>query len=299
MESRAHLSAWAAAAAIALVGLAGAEISAQQQTGTLTGTVVDNSGGMVPGATVAATEAGTGIVRSSVSDDHGVFRMAALPPGRYTVRVELAGFTTVNMTEINLSSSEVRDLGKLELKVGTQEAEITVTAEVTPVQVASSSRTSAITSDQLTNIQMKGRDVYGLLAIPPGVQDTNLNRDFTTWTSMRDVTINGAPVTNKNVLVDGISVVDEGGAGNAFVNPNIDAVGEVQVIANGYTAENGRNNGGLINMVTKSGTSVFRGSGWYNARRDRWNANDFLRKAQALPKPLYRVNITGYSSVDP
>ena len=108
--------------------------------------------------------------------------------------------------------------------------------------------------------------------------DTNLNRDFTTWTSMRDVTINGAPVTNKNVLVDGISIVDEGGAGNAFVNPNIDAVGEVQVIANGFTAENGRNNGGLINMVTKSGTNTFKGSGWYNARRDRWNENDYLRR---------------------
>jgi hypothetical protein len=195
--------AWAAAGVLAKIGLTGARPAAQQQTGTLTGTIVDDSGGMVPGATIAATEAGTGIVRSSLSDDDGVFRMAALPPGRYSLRAERAGFTSVNMKEISVSSAEVRDLGKLELEVGTQEAEITVTAEVTPVQVASSARTSAITSDQLTNIQMKGRDV----------------------------TINGAPVTNKNVLVDGICVVDEGGAGNAFVNPNIDAVGEAQVIA--------------------------------------------------------------------
>jgi hypothetical protein len=269
--------------------------TAQQQTGTLTGTVVDDSGAIVPGVTAIATEIATGVERTAFVNEQGVFRMAALPPGRYSLRVELTGFRTVTMTNIELLSSEVRDLGRLVLQVGQQAEQVTVTAEATPVQVATSSRTSAVTSDQLTNIQMKGRDIYGLLAILPGVQDTNLNRDFTTWTSMRDVTINGAPVVNKNVLVDGISVVDEGGAGNAFVNPNIDAVGEVQVIANGYTAENGRNNGGLINMVTKSGTSVFRGSGWYNARRDRWNENDYLRKVQGQPKPLYRVNITGYS----
>jgi hypothetical protein len=272
-----------------------ASAAAQQQTGTLTGTIVDGTGAVVPGVSVAATEVATGVVRSAVSDAQGVFRMAALPPGAYTVKVELSGFSPVSMVDINLQTSEVRELGKLVMQVGSQSDAITVTAEPTPVQTATSARTSSITSDQLTNIQMKGRDVFGLLAILPGVQDTNLNRDFTTWTSMRDVTINGNPVTNKNVLVDGISIVDEGGAGNAFVNPNIDAVGEVQVIANGFTAENGRNNGGLINMVTKSGTNTFRGSGWYNARRDRWNENDYLRKVQGQPKPLYRVNISGYS----
>jgi Carboxypeptidase regulatory-like domain len=268
---------------------------AQQQTGTLTGTVTDDTGAVIPGAAAIATELATRVERNVFSNEQGVFRMAALPPGKYSVRIELTGFAPIRVTEIELLSAEIRDLGRLVMRVGQQSEEVTVTAEATPVQVATSSRTGAVTGDQLTNIQMKGRDVYGLLAILPGVQDTNLNRDFTTWTSMRDVTINGAPVVNKNVLIDGISVVDEGGTGNAFVNPNIDAVGEVQVIANGYTAENGRNNGGLINMVTKSGTSTFKGSGWYNARRDRWNSNDFLREAQGIPKPLYRVNISGYS----
>ena len=83
------------------------------------------------------------------------------------------------------------------------------------------------------------------------------------------------PNTSKNVVVDGVSVVDELGT-NAMVNPNIDAVGEVQVISNGFTAENGRSNGGLIIITTKSGTSSFKGSGWYNARRDQWNANRVL-----------------------
>jgi outer membrane receptor protein involved in Fe transport len=291
-----RVRAWALPCAVVLAWLSGAPAFAQQAgSGTLTGTVVDSTGAALPGVTASATELATGLVRTNVSSQVGVFRIAALPPGSYTLKVELSGFKAVTVKDITLLATEVRDLGKLTLDVGQQTEEVTVTANVTPVQVATSSRYGSITSDQLTNIQMKGRDIYGLLAIVPGVMDTNLNRDFTTWTSMRDVTINGNPVTSKNVVVDGMSVVDEGGTGNAFVNPNIDAIGEVQVIANGYTAENGRNNGGLIQMTTKSGTNRFSGSAWYNARRDRWNSNDYFRKVQNLPKPLYRVNIPGYS----
>ena len=142
---------------------------------------------------------------------------------------------------------------------------------------------------------MKGRDIFGLLAVLPGVQDTNLNRDFSSWTSATQITINGAPSQNKDVRIDGINIIDEGGCGTAFVNLNMDAVGEVQVIANGYTAENGRNNGGLINVVTKSGTNTFKGSAWYNGRRDRFNSNDYFRKINNQAKPLYNVNIYGYS----
>ena len=99
-----------------------------------------------------------------------------------------------------------------------------------------------------------------MLGILPGVQDTNLNRDFTQWRSAISITINGMPSQNKDVRVDGINIVDEGGCGTAYVNLNMDAVGEVQVISNGYTAENGRNNGGVISMVTKSGTNQLRAS---------------------------------------
>jgi hypothetical protein len=274
--------------------MAGTAYAQQSGNATLTGTVVDKDG-VLPGAIVTVTEDATKVSRSAPSNDTGVFRITGLAPGKYSVKVEVQGFKTVTISDLNLIGSDIRDLGRVTLEVGSLTESVSVTAEATPVQTATSSRVGAVTSDQLTNIQMKGRDVYGMLAILPGVMDTNLNRDFTTWTSMRDVTINGAPVTNKNVMVNGISVVDEGGAGNAFVNPNIDAIGEVQVIANGYTAENGRNNGGLINMVTKSGTMQYRGSGWYNARRDQWNANSYIRERQNQAKPLYHVNIGGYS----
>ena len=133
-----------------------------------------------------------------------------------------------------------------------------------------------------------------MLGTLPGVQDTNLNRDFTQWRSAISITINGMPSQNKDVRVDGINIVDEGGCGTAYVNLNMDAVGEVQVISNGYTAENGRNNGGVISMVTKSGTNQLRASAWYNGRRDRFNENDYFREGDrpgqaALPGQHLRL----------
>jgi Carboxypeptidase regulatory-like domain/TonB-dependent Receptor Plug Domain len=286
---------WARPVVLLLVCLTSAATAfAQGATGTLTGTVIDSTGAAVPGATVNATEANTGTVRSGVSNEHGVFRMAALNPGRYSLSIELASFRPLTVADINLLSSETRDLGKLTLEVGAVSEMVSVTSEVTPVQVADSSRRSTITTDDIANIQTKGRDIYGLLAILPGVQDTNLNRDFAQWRSAISITINGMPSQSKDVRVDGLNIVDEGGCGTAFVNLNMDAIGEVQVISNGYTAENGRNNGGVISIITKSGTGTLKGAAWYNGRRDKFNENDYFREVANIAKPLYRVNISGY-----
>ena len=286
---------WAIPIALLMFCLAaGSDAAAQSGTGTLTGSIVDDQGGAVPGPLVTVTEQATNAVRTATSDRDGAFRLPGLLPGRYNVDVTLTGFAPLKMTDVSLAPAEVKSLDKLPLKVGQLTESVTVEANTAVVQTATSSRTGTVTSEQLTNIQMKGRDIFGLLTVVPGVQDTNLSRDFTTWTSMAAITINGMPNISKNVVVDGVSVIDELGS-NAMVNPNIDAVGEVQIISNGFTAENGRSNGGLIVMTTKSGTSRFKGSAWYNARRDQWNANEYFRIKQNLAKPLYHVNIPGYS----
>jgi hypothetical protein len=283
---------------VILVGLlccAGARLASAQGTGTLTGVVVDGTGAALPGATVTATEAGTSTVRSVISNEVGLFRIAALNPGQYVLKVELSGFKPVTIADINLLSLENRDLGKVSLALGTIQENVTVIAESTPVQFSDTSRMQTITLEDLTNIQVKGRDMYAMLNLLPGVQDTNLNRDFATWTSASAITINGAPTINKDLRVDGLNIVDEGGCSTGFVNLNMDAIGQIQVLTNGYTAENGRNNGGVISVVTKSGTSQLKGSGWYNGRRDRFNSNDYFRDVNNLQKPLYRINISGYS----
>jgi hypothetical protein len=290
-----HWHGWARPLAVLAFCLAaGIGVAAQSGSGTLVGTVADEQGATMPGATVVATEIATGASRTVVTGADGIFSFASLPPGRYRFQITLSGFAPLNLTDVNLAPTEVRDLGRQVLRIGQLNEVVTVSGEAAAVQTATSSRMGTVTADQLTNLTQKGRDIWGMMSVVPGVQDTNMRRDFSTWTAMGTITINGMPATSKVVVMDGVSIVDELGS-NAMVNPNIDAVGEVQVISSGFTAENGRSNGGLVVMTTKSGTNRFSGSAWYNARRAEWNANEYFREKGNLPKPLYHVNIPGYS----
>jgi hypothetical protein len=115
--------------------LAGAAIAFAQGNGVITGTVVDKDG-VVPGATITATDTATGIVRKAVSDDRGVFRLLSVPPGRYRINVEVEGFKTITVDDFPLLLGESRDLGKLAMTVGALTESLTVTAEVTPVQTS-------------------------------------------------------------------------------------------------------------------------------------------------------------------
>ena len=275
--------------------LAGATCAfAQTGNATLTGTVSDNVG-VIPGATVTATQVSTNSVRTGVTNDRGVFRIPSLPPGRYTVKVDMDGFKPVSIAEFNLLANEIRDLGKLTLSAGGVSESVTITAEVTPVQTASSQLTKNITGDTLVSVQVKGRDVFGMMKILPGVVDTTASRDYAQWNSGRGLSINGGNSLNKNTTIDGVPVGEEGGDGTTHITPNIDAIGEVNVITSGYNAENGRQSSGLISIVTKSGTNQFRGSGWYNFRDDSMNKNDYFRIQQNAAKPFFQVKIGGYS----
>ena len=129
---------------VVLICLASASTAFAQGTGVISGTVVDSTGAALPGATVTATDASTSTVRPTVSNDVGLFRIAGLNPGRYTVKVELTGFKPVTVADVNLLSLENRDLGKVMLQLGSLQENLTVTAEVTPVQISDSSRMKTI-----------------------------------------------------------------------------------------------------------------------------------------------------------
>src|ERR1041385_7125302 len=126
---------------------------------TVTGTVVDNTG-VVPGATVTLTATATGVARTNTSNETGIFRFAALPPGRYSLKVELQGLKPVTVDSFNVDAGAIRELGRLMLLPGALTETVEVKAEVTPVQVSTSARTASVTAEQLQNIQMKGRDIY-------------------------------------------------------------------------------------------------------------------------------------------
>ena len=134
----------------------------------------------------------------------------------------------------------MRELGRLTLAAGGMTETVNVTAEVTPVQTASSALTKNITGDTLVSVQVKGRDIFGMMKILPGVVDTTASRDFAQWNSGRGLSINGGNSLNKNTTIDGVPVGEEGGDGTTHITPNIDSIGEVNVITSGYTAENGR-----------------------------------------------------------
>src|SRR5262245_9135280 len=171
---------WIRVAIVVWLCIAGARSAAAQGTGTLTGTIVDETGATLPGATVTATDPTTATVRSVVSNEAGIFRIAALNPGRYLVKVELSGFKPVTIAEIDLLSLENRDLGTVSLTLVSLQDNRTVTADVTAVHVADRARMKTITIHDVTNIQVTGRDVYAMLNLLPGIQDTNLNRDVAT-----------------------------------------------------------------------------------------------------------------------
>src|SRR5262245_66606652 len=136
---------WVRVFVVGLLCFAAARSAIAQGTGTLAGTVVDETGASLPGATVTATDATTATARSVVSNEAGIFRIAALNPGRYIVKVELSGFKPVTIADVNLLSLENRDLGKIPLALGSIQENLTVTADVTPVQVSDSSRMKTIT----------------------------------------------------------------------------------------------------------------------------------------------------------
>jgi hypothetical protein len=267
----------------------------QQSTGSLIGTVVDQDGSVTPGAHVTLTLIAESAVREAVSDPSGAVRFEALLPGTYRLQVNHSGFKTLTMDEIVLQSSESRDLGRLALQVGGVNERIEVTAEATPVQTASSERADSVTSAQLENIPMKGRDPYGELHLLPGVVEIAASRDLSVYSEMGTISINGLTGGSISPAVDGATIQQMAGTSLVFVTPNMDAIDEVRVLANGYQAEYGRDAGATINFVTKSGTSHFHGTLHWDHRNEGLNANTFFNNRQAVPRAIYRYLILGGS----
>ena len=157
---------------ILLAGAGPAFAQGGQGNGTLVGTVVDNVG-VIPGATITATHVATNTNRTGTTNEQGEFRLVSLVPGRYTLKVEMDGFRPVTIAEFSLLGGEIRPLGRITMAAGGVTESVTITAEVTPVQTANSALSRNITGDTLVSVQVKGRDVFGMMKILPGVMDSH------------------------------------------------------------------------------------------------------------------------------
>jgi hypothetical protein len=268
-------------------------LAAQSVSGSVSGTVVDQTRQVLPGATVALRNEQTGDSRATQTNEVGAFVFPAVQPGVYTVRVELSGFAPFERTHTVVPANEQLSIGAVQLNVGNLSETVTLTAQGTIVQTASSERSALITSNQLEMVADRGRDVVSLLRILPGVAYSTPTDapggNFGTTTP----NINGNRATWNTMTVDGVVGNDMGSPQVFSSSINFDAIGEVQVELNNYRAEYGRNGGPVVNIVTKSGTKTFKGSAYWYKRNEALNANDFFNNRNGIAKPLYRYDTAG------
>jgi hypothetical protein len=282
------------AAALLLTFAAALPVSAQD-TGTLSGTVVDTSGQVVPGATVTLANEATADVRTTATGDRGAFTFRAVPPGSYTVRVELQGFRTLEQQRNVVNASSRVDLGQVTLEVGTLSEVVSVVAEGATIETKNSDYSGLLTATQISQIQSRGRDVVNLLRLLPGVHyEADIEAMGDSFGSLMP-NIGGMRKHWNQVTVDGLNGNELSGANRMNASINLDAIAEVKVLLNTYKAEFGHSGGANIEIVSKSGSSNYGGSAYWYGKRDRWNATPWENNRAGLPKPKLHVDTPGFN----
>src|ERR1039457_6318000 len=271
---------------------------AQVTSGTIFGTVKDPTGAMVKDASVTIANPENGITRTVVTGGEGVFVAPGLYPGTYTIAVEAKGFKKMETTGIVLSAADKLNAGEFVLEVGTTSQEVTVTADAGQIQLQSNSgeRSDLITSKQLNDVAMNGRNVLDYMKLIPGVIGTNSFQVSGTG-GIDSFNVNGTRANEHEFTIDGASNVDTGNNGGTHVTLNTDAIEEVKVLNSNYQAEFGKAAGGQIAVTTKAGSNQFHGDVSFFHRNEGMNANNWFasQSTPVTPKALYRYNYTGYT----
>jgi hypothetical protein len=283
-------------ASIFLAVLFSAPICAQMTvTGMIGGTVMDPSGTAVPNAKITLISESTKQIREASSGDSGSFNLVAVLPGTYTIRAEHAGFRTFERTGIVVTANERIALGQLQLQVGSVNETITVAAQSAHVETDTAEASAEITSNQISTLTARGRDIVSMMRTIPGVsyqadQDSAGGSYGTSSPSIRGAN------ANMNILaVDGV-VSNDMGTPSVFSSvTTMDAIGEVKIVLNSYRAEYAGNGGTVVMIVSKSGGTEFHGNGYYYGRNEALNANDFFNNRNAIKRPEYRYNTMGFS----
>jgi carboxypeptidase family protein len=274
----------AAVIALCALALAGTPAAAQQTTGNIQGRIVDAQKSAVPGVTVTATNSATGFTRSEVTDAEGVYRLNALPVGNYDLRAELTGFAPYDRKGVVVNVSQTLDLN-IDLNVAGLSENVSVTAESPLIQTSTSSVGGVVDVQRIENLPLNGRQFANLAMTIPGVglgfhSDPTKNTQFSPQ-------IAGGNGRNVNYQIDGGDNNDDTVGGLLQLYP-LEAIQEFNFITQRYKAEYGRSNGGVMNIVTKSGTNDLHGSWFTNVRDKSMNAQTETEKLAAVDKQDYR-----------
>src|SRR6266702_373985 len=274
--------------AIAVLLLAAAFGLAQTSTSELSGTVRDNTGAVVPGAGVTLTNEQTGLIYKQRTTDSGLYSFPALPVGSYTVTVEVQGFKTARLTKNTLVVNTPLAVD-VTLEVGQIIDVVMVEARGDLLQTSNATIGNVVTSKEVTELPLNGRNPLTLLVLEPGVVQRSAGG------AGSGIHVNGSRDRAYNVTIDGIEA-NESTVPNPVSNLyriNPDNVQEFKVTTNNATAEEGRNSGASISIASRSGTSELHGTGFFFLRNDALNSNEWFANAQKTAKPQIRMGQYG------
>src|ERR1019366_3235171 len=262
---------------VLVVMLLAIPLAAQLPTGTILGVVKDASGGVVPGATITATNVDNAQARTATSGSDGAFRFSSMPVSHYNVKIEAAGFKTTIQTGLVLDVATEVTVNPV-LEVGSAAQEVTVTGEAPLVNTSTSSLGGLVNEQQMADLPLNGRNYVDLTLMQAGVtQHANIGTSSGlagTWFSS-----NGAPVISNFFTLDRASLVNQfGGGGASFAGATlgVDGIREYKVITNTFSAEYGMTMGSQVVMVSKGGGNQFHGDVFEYLRNSVFDARNFF-----------------------
>jgi hypothetical protein len=258
---------------------------AQVTTGTVTGRVIDSSNGIVPNAKVVLVSEARG-TRSAgaVTNDSGDYVLPDVTPDTYTIEVTAPSFKTLRRGGIVVTGGDRVGVPTLTLELGSTVETITITAEVALVQSQSGERSFAVDTKQIDALPIQHGNFFNAVALTPGVDGS-----IATGSTAR---LGGQ--SQDNIMMDGVSAMDTGNNGQ-MLSLNIESIGEVKVLTQGYQAEYGRSSGMQITAVTKGGTNQLHGAGYGIFTNTEWNSRSWTAQKNGDIPVFTGLNTYGYS----
>jgi carboxypeptidase family protein/TonB-dependent receptor-like protein len=258
---------------------------AQQGTGELRGRVIDAQNAVLPGVTVVAKNEASGQFREATSGADGSFFMSALTPGSYELSAQLQGFKKYQRGGVRVEVGKTQSID-VQLQVGGIEQEVTVTAESPLVDTTTKQLGGSVQAQELQDVPSLNRNFTSYLSLLPGVTATISTDSF----GADSVRVNGQATQNANYMLDGAGNNDNfnNGNGGAQARIPVEAVQEFQLLTSQFDAEFGQSSGGIVNAVSKQGTNVVHGTGFFFEQNQKMTSLDYFAKQQGLEKPEAR-----------
>ncbi len=263
--------------------------------GQIRGTVSDSSGAVIPSAHVTLTNAGTNIAQKAMSNDHGVYVFSGLLASNYTMRIEASGFGPVEKSGITLT---VNQQTTLNVTLAPASANASVTVESVPVLLDSDNATlgADIGATYLTQVPLENRDPFGIVFLAAGVTESAGSGVNDSYPAGTNFVSNGQRNSTADIRLDGVLTTapeqGEGGTSNIYYQATVEALQEVKVQNNSFSAEFGNNGGTVIDEVMKSGTNALHGSAYEFNQNSIFDARDYFNSG---PKPGHSQNQFGFS----